>query len=195
MAPRLENTPFQPFTTLNQSAHAVGVPSSNTKTGTTITMSKIEKEIGNAEVSLSSDVNLRQSLNSASFTMSVDTGIGTEATTKGGGGVGSLLNGMSLTPMGGSLVETVASSGASVPPILDPSRRALPPRPTQTADVSLSARSFNERLLVGMRDTSIEVGQEQVRSRPRISILFLLAESYAISKFQKQSVNVFCSVS
>jgi chromosome segregation ATPase len=102
------------------------------------------------------------------MTISVDSG------TQGGpGDPGSLLNGMSLTPTGSIASGATGQFGGSGIPLFQNTgqttvnqkfgSRALPKAPVQTNDVSLSARSFNERLLVGMRDISISVGQEQIR--------------------------------
>ena len=69
-----------------------------------------------------------------------------------------------------TLTFSTSAGPDSPPPTFSPAssqpslnrKFSLPPRPV-VADVSLSARSFNERMLVGLRDQSIESTQEQVR--------------------------------
>jgi hypothetical protein len=83
---------------------------------------------------------------------------------------GSLLNNMSLTndslqqvpPLAMDLNNMSLASPNLYTQSGSPSKsRTLPPKP-EMADVSLSARSFNERNLVSMRDATIGVTQQQV---------------------------------
>ena len=92
---------------------------------------------------------------------------------------------MSLTPTGsiGSAATGTFDGSMTMPPLFQNAgqttvnqklgSRALPKAPVQTNDASLSARSFNERLLVGMRDNSISVGQEQVRCERSDDLIIL----------------------
>ncbi|GMH92939.1 hypothetical protein TL16_g12496 [Triparma laevis f. inornata] len=137
-APRLENTPFTPFSTLGASKVATGVPTNfSPKTRTTIKLSEVERETG-----------LVDSMTNAPNWDGINTwSIESRGTDSG-----------SMTGMMPPLFENSSKGSQSFI-----GSRPLPKAPVHTSEVNLSARSFSERMLVDMRDSSISVGQEQVK--------------------------------
>ncbi|GMH91584.1 hypothetical protein TrST_g4257 [Triparma strigata] len=137
-APRLENTPFTPFSTLGPSEVATGVPTGySPKTRTTIKLSEVERETGLVD----------STTNAPNWD-----GINTWSIESRGTDTGSMTG--TMPP----LFENSSKGSQSFM-----GSRPLPKVPVQTSEVNLSARSFSERMLVDMRDSSISVGQEQVR--------------------------------
>lgn len=137
-APRLENTPFTPFSTLGPSEAATGVPTGySPKTRTTIKLSEVERETGLVD----------STTNAPNWD-----GINTWSIESRGTDTGSMTG--TMPP----LFENSSKGSQSFM-----GSRPLPKVPVQTSEVNLSARSFSERMLVDMRDSSISVGQEQVR--------------------------------